>query len=124
MRMICKKHGLFKFIAILIVVTGILFGSSIDAKAGSYSQKYRTCPSCKHTMSSYGYNPDMTWTTVSVNGGNYCDPCGINIPSDEYHMYLYSSDLYFFRCGNCGGMYSYPYNNPVSEHYTNGVRDY
>ena len=119
----------------LLVVTFcmIMIGSSaISAYAASYSQKRSRCPRCNKFNASYGYDEQFCWTTVSVNSGNYCAPCGRVLKNGENHMYLYSSDNYYFSCSssNCSRLsvpnrvYTLLYDNAVSEHYTNGVRDY
>ncbi len=123
--LICNnsKNMIVKAIVILAMLIGLLLITTLTVRAAGYSPKTKSC-SCGGTMTSYGYSPNATWTTISVNGGNYCDACGITIPSDEYHMFMYSSDRYYFRCTRCYKTESELYDNPVSEHYTNGIRDY
>lgn len=120
----CRNGKLTKAFLVMLVFIGIALSVVMNVNAAPYSQKTRVCPSCKKFMSSYGYNPNAVWTTVTENGGNYCTPCGRTLAEDEYHMYLYSSDRYYFRCSHCNYTDSFLYDNPVSEHYTNGVRDY
>lgn len=123
---------IFKRLLILVVCMIMFCGTTLSVSAASYTQKRARCPRCNQINTSYGYSANHRWSSVSVNGGHYCEPCGRVLGDSEYHMYLYSSDIYYFMCSSsrCSKLsvsdrtYTVLYDNPVSEHYTNGVRDY
>lgn len=127
-----SKHNLAKRMVMLVLCMTMLFGATISVSAASYTQKTASCPRCHQLNRSYGYDANFRWTTVSLNSGKYCDPCRKIIPDGDYHMYLYSSDKYYFLCTStkCSKLnvpdrvYTVLYDNAVSEHYTNSVRDY
>lgn len=105
---------------------------SVTVLAAPYSQKLAKCTRCKQYNSSYGYSENYNSRTVSVKEGEYCDGCKKTVPVGEYHMYIYTNDLYYFRCDskNCSKfdasdqIYKVTYANAPSEHYINGKRDY
>lgn len=125
------KNGVSILVLICLCVM-LVFSISNTATAASYSQKTLACPRCRQVNRSYGYDPNRSSRTVSLNSGKYCNPCRETIPDGEYHMYLYTRDLYYFRCDSSScrrlsmnnRVYTNYYDNPVSEHYTNGKRDY
>ena len=126
------RKRVFKRLMVLALCMIMFCSFTMSVSAASYSQKMGRCPRCNQINTSYGYSANFRWSSVSVNSGNYCDPCGRVLSDGEYHMYLYSSDKYYFMCSSsrCSKLsvpdrtYTILYDNPVSEHYTNGVRDY
>lgn len=130
--MITTKRKILKRVISVAVCLTFMFSMSVTAFAGSYTPKTERCPKCGKFNNSYGYEPNLRSTSVELNGGKYCEPCGKVIPAGDYHFYIYSSDKYYFMCNsaNCSNFnvpdrvyYNY-YANPASTHYTNGVKDY
>ena len=119
---------------ILLVLCSCFFialCSPLDIAAGVMIS--RPCPVCHHNNMSYGCDRDSGCRTVSVPKGGYCGACRRNLAADEYHLYIYNVDRYFFICNSSQcknrSFESRKYDYEVAQskpttHYTNGVKDY
>lgn len=125
-RVNCK---IAKNVASAVVRLALMLTLSISAFAAS---KTEPCPRCGRLNTNFGYEANFGWTTKTPQSGQYCEPCGKVVPAGEYHMYLYTSDMYYFTCNSssCSHIdvpdrtYRKLYPNRPTEHYTNGKRDY
>lgn len=102
---------------------------TVDAK---YVPKQWNCPRCNKVCTSYGYDPHYGGVTQTQNAGNYCPVCQKIVPQGEVHMYMWDYDRYYFlcdgaRCRNINfpdRVFTHDFNLPISEHYTNGIKDF
>ncbi|SDI51901.1 hypothetical protein SAMN05421493_11711 [Pseudobutyrivibrio sp. 49] len=107
----------------------ITMALTVDAK---YVPKQMRCSRCHTLCTSYGYDPNYGGVTQTQNAGNYCPVCKKVVPAGEVHMYMWDFDRYYFLCESSScqhrnyqdRLFYYDYNQPVSEHYTNGIRDF
>ena len=126
------KRNMLKKIVAVVCCFGFVLSTTRPVMAAQYEVKMEPCPRCGQWNSSYAYESDSVCSTISLNSGHYCDGCHTTIPTGDYHMYLYTSDKYFFMCksSKCARfsvpdrVYTVFYDNPAYEHHTNGQLDY
>ena len=98
-----------KRMVLAVLTVSFLLGVPITSYAASYTLKTLRCPKCGSYNKSYGYDENYGSYTVSVPGGNYCEACHQMVPEGEYHIYYYTTDLYYFLCnGKCRDTLSIP----------------
>ncbi len=68
---------------------------------------------------------------ITIKGG-FCGACNRQLAEDEYHLYIYNVDRYWFICNSSkcknrdflSRKYYYEVDQKPNSHYTNGVKDY
>ena len=94
------KKNVIKKIVVMVCCLLVILSNAGTVMAAQYEVKLAPCPRCGQWNSSYAYESDSICSTISLNGGHYCDGCHTTIPSGDHHMYLYTSDKYFFMCNS------------------------
>ena len=124
------KRAIKNLAAIFMCLCMILAMSlTIEAK---YVPQQWNCRVCNKTCTSYGYDPKHGGVTQTQNAGNYCPVCDKIVPAGEVHMYMWDLDRYYFLCDSSSSKHKnyqdrafyHDFRQPVSEHYTNGIRDF
>lgn len=128
----CKQMNSMMKKAITICLSLCLILAMTLTVEAKYVPKKWNCPRCNKTCTSYGYDPHYGGVTQTQNAGNYCPVCDKIVPKGEVHMYMWDYDRYYFLCdgSRCQKLnfqdrvFTHDFKLPVSEHYTNGIRDF